>query len=109
VDFAAALARPSARSAPSRWSSAVSRSRPMASRAPPSTSISSSGGGCKASWWRSSSRRVLAMKNDPTRALQDLADVAELVRVAGADRERVRAQFVRHGLEDRWDELARAL
>lgn len=53
--------------------------------------------------------KVLAMKNDPTRAFQDLNDIRHLIRVAGADRGRVREQFVRHGLEERYRELEKTL
>ncbi len=53
--------------------------------------------------------KVLAMKNDPTRAFQDLNDIRHLIRVAGADPGRVREQFVRHGQEERYRELARTL
>ena len=49
--------------------------------------------------------KVLAMKNDPERRLQDLADVQRLLRLPGVDREEVRDQFTRHGLEEDWDEL----
>jgi hypothetical protein len=53
--------------------------------------------------------KVLAMKNDPARTFQELGDIRHLLVVAGADREEVRAQFARHGLEARFDELARTL
>jgi len=49
--------------------------------------------------------KVLAMKNDPTRTFQELADVRHLIVSAGADRAEVRAHFVRHGLEDSYREL----
>lgn len=53
--------------------------------------------------------KVLAMKNDPARIFQELGDVRHLIQAAGADRERVRAQFVRHGLEERYHELEATL
>lgn len=42
--------------------------------------------------------KVLAMKNDPARALQDLADLRFLIQLPGLDRESVRQSFERHGL-----------
>jgi len=53
--------------------------------------------------------KVLAMKNDPVRAFQELGDIRHLITVAGADREAVREQFVRHGLEERYRELEASL
>jgi hypothetical protein len=53
--------------------------------------------------------KVQAMKNDPTRALQDLADIHFLLTLPGVDREQVKAYFVRHGLEKRFDELEKTL
>ena len=53
--------------------------------------------------------KVLAMKNDPTRALQDLADIRFLLTLPGVDRKQVKAYFVRHGLEGRFDELETTL
>ena len=53
--------------------------------------------------------KVLAMKNDPARTFQELGDIRHLIAVAGADREAVREQFARHGLEARYRELERTL
>jgi hypothetical protein len=53
--------------------------------------------------------KVLAIKNDPSRTLQDLADVAYLLRTPGVDRDEVRGYFEQAGLRERWDELARTL
>lgn len=53
--------------------------------------------------------KVLAMKNDPARTFQELGDVRHLIQAAGADRERVREQFARHGLEERYRELEASL
>ena len=53
--------------------------------------------------------KVLAMKNDPDRTFQELGDIRHLVVEAGADREAVRQQFVRHGLEERYRELEASL
>lgn len=53
--------------------------------------------------------KILAMKNDPARTFQELGDIRHLIAVAGADREAVREQFARHGLEARYRELERTL
>jgi hypothetical protein len=53
--------------------------------------------------------KVLAIKNDPTRALQDLADIRFLLTLPGVDRQEVRSYFARHGLETRFDELEKTL
>ncbi len=52
--------------------------------------------------------KVLAMKNDPSRSLKELADIQLLMDVPEIDLQFVRAQFKRHGLEARFDELAEA-
>lgn len=49
--------------------------------------------------------KVVAMKNDPSRALQDLADIRFLMALENVDREEVRAQFEKHGLQERYREL----
>lgn len=53
--------------------------------------------------------KVLAMKSDPARTFQELDDIRHLITAAGADREAVRDQFVRHGLEERYRDLERIL
>ena len=53
--------------------------------------------------------KVQAMKNDPSRQLQDLADIGFLLRQPGVDRDEVRGYFETAGLREKWDELARAL
>ena len=53
--------------------------------------------------------KVLAMKNDPGRTFQELGDIRHLVVAAGADREEVRREFRRHGLENRYRELEATL
>lgn len=53
--------------------------------------------------------KVQAMKNDPTRRFQELNDVRSLVTTAGADREAVHEQFVRHDMEEAWRELEATL
>jgi len=53
--------------------------------------------------------KVLAMKNDPSRAFQELGDIRHLITAAGADRQEVRLQMIRHGLEERYRELEATL
>lgn len=53
--------------------------------------------------------KVQAMKNDPDRTLREMADLQFLLRLPGIDREEVRRQLGRHGLEERWRELERSL
>jgi hypothetical protein len=49
--------------------------------------------------------KVQAIKNDPERALQDLADVRFLLTLPGVDRYEIRDYFDRQGLGDRFDEI----
>jgi len=49
--------------------------------------------------------KVVAMKNDPTRTYQDMADIRFLLSLPDVDREEVRAQFEKHGLRERYCEL----
>jgi hypothetical protein len=51
--------------------------------------------------------KVVAMKNDPARTFQELADVRFLIGLPKVDRREVRSYFARHGLEERFDELER--
>ena len=51
--------------------------------------------------------KVQAMRDAPERGLQDLVDIAYLLKLAGVDRDEVRGYFVRAGLEERWHELTR--
>lgn len=53
--------------------------------------------------------KVLAMKNDPKRIFQEMADIRFLLTLPGVDRREVRSYFERHGLKDRIDELERTL
>jgi len=53
--------------------------------------------------------KVTAMKNDPTRLFQDLADIRFLLTVPGVDRRQIEDYFVRQGLKDRFDELEKTL
>ncbi len=50
--------------------------------------------------------KVQAMKNDPERSFQELADIRSLLALPGVDREEVRGYFRKHGLERRFDDLA---
>ena len=51
--------------------------------------------------------KVQAIKNDPTRALQDLADIQSLLTLSAVDEEQVRGYFLKHGLADRFEALQR--
>lgn len=53
--------------------------------------------------------KVLAMKNDPGRTFQEMADIRFLLTLSGVDRGEVRGYFERHGLKDRFDELESTL
>jgi hypothetical protein len=53
--------------------------------------------------------KVQAMRNDPSRLLQDLADVQYLLRLPGTDRSEVRGYFSRAQLGDWYDKLAATL
>lgn len=53
--------------------------------------------------------KVQAMRNDPSRALQDLADVLSLLRLPAVDLDEARGYFDRAGLQEEWDEVRRRL
>lgn len=53
--------------------------------------------------------KVQAMRNDPARLLQDLADVQYLLRLAGTDRTEVRGYFERAGLTEWYEKLETTL
>jgi hypothetical protein len=53
--------------------------------------------------------KVLAIKSDPSRTFQDLADIRFLASLPGVDHEEIRRQFERHGLLDRYRDLERFL
>ena len=53
--------------------------------------------------------KVQAMRNDPSRLLQDLADVQYLLRLAGTDRAEVGGYFRRAGLTEWYDKLVATL
>ncbi|HET9228261.1 MAG TPA: hypothetical protein VFR31_16410 [Thermoanaerobaculia bacterium] len=53
--------------------------------------------------------KILAMKNDPARTFQEMADIRFLLTVPGVDRYEIRDYFERQGFKDRFDELERTL
>lgn len=52
--------------------------------------------------------KVLAMKNDPTRTLKEMADLEFLLSIPGIDEDEVRAYFERNGLLERFLEIKKA-
>ena len=53
--------------------------------------------------------KVQAMKNDPSRAFQDMADIQELLRIPATDRQEVRGYFQRAGMTEEFDAICRRL
>ena len=53
--------------------------------------------------------KVLAMKNDPSRTFQEMADLRFLIALPGVDRREIHTYFTRHDFEDRFDELNKNL
>jgi hypothetical protein len=53
--------------------------------------------------------KVQAIKNDPRRALQDLADVRSLLLLPGIDQNQVEGYFERAGLREKLDEIRKTL
>lgn len=53
--------------------------------------------------------KVLAAKNDPTRRLQEMADVVALMRACSIDPITVRQYFARNNLLDAWEEIRDSL
>ncbi len=53
--------------------------------------------------------KVHAMKNDPGRSLQELADIRLLLLLPGVDRDEIRGYFAGAGLQNRFDEIERSL
>jgi len=53
--------------------------------------------------------KVLAMKNDPARTFQEMADIRFLLTLPLIDRHEVRTYFLRHGLEARLDDITKTL
>ena len=51
--------------------------------------------------------KVLAMKNNPSRMLQDLADIQFLLGLPGVDENEIRGYFEKHGLLAKFDEIKR--
>lgn len=51
--------------------------------------------------------KVQAMKNDPRRTLQEMADIQFLLRVPGVDEEEIRGYFERAGQLERYHEIKR--
>ena len=49
--------------------------------------------------------KVLAIKNNPSRAFQDMADIRFLLTLPGVDRQESRGYFERHGMGERFDEI----
>jgi len=50
--------------------------------------------------------KLFAMKNDPQRGLQDMADIQQLLRVTPVDRDEVRGYFEKYGQIDKYEQLA---
>ncbi len=50
--------------------------------------------------------KVHAMASDATRKAQELADLRFLLTLADIDREAVREQFIRRGMEEAWNDIA---
>jgi len=53
--------------------------------------------------------KVLAMKNDPSRTFQEMADLQFVLGLPGVDVAETRKHFERHGVLERFDELRRVL
>jgi len=53
--------------------------------------------------------KVLAMKNDPRRTFQEMADLQFILGLPGVDVAEIRNHFERHGLLERFDELRKIL
>lgn len=53
--------------------------------------------------------KVHAMKNDPGRALQEMADIRFLLQLEGVDENEIREYFEKAGLDERFDEIKRSI
>ncbi len=53
--------------------------------------------------------KIHAMKNDPDRTFQEMADILFLLRLPGIDREEIKGYFEKQSLPDRYHELLRLL
>jgi hypothetical protein len=51
--------------------------------------------------------KVLAMKNDPARRIQDMADIRFLLNLPGVDRNEAKHYFDLHGMSEQFDELTK--
>jgi hypothetical protein len=49
--------------------------------------------------------KIHAMKNDPSRTFQELADIQYLLRLPGVDELEIRGYFEKSGLLEKFDEL----
>ncbi len=53
--------------------------------------------------------KILAMKNDPSRTLQELADIQFLLGLPGIDEEEIHGYFKRHGIEEHYHAIRKYL
>lgn len=53
--------------------------------------------------------KVHAMKNDPGRALQEMADILFLIQLEGVDEDEIREYFESAGLREKFDEIKRSI
>jgi hypothetical protein len=53
--------------------------------------------------------KVHAMKNDPGRALQEMADMRFLLQLDGVDETEIRGYFEKAGLREKLDEIKRSI
>ena len=53
--------------------------------------------------------KIQAMKNDPERTYQEMADILFLMRLPGIDKTEIREYFKKQGLADKYDEIEKIL
>ena len=53
--------------------------------------------------------KILAMKNDPGRSLQEMADIRFLLQLPGIKEEEIREYFDKAGLREKYDEIKRSI
>ena len=53
--------------------------------------------------------KVHAMKNDPGRALQEMADIRFLLQLDDVDEDEIREYFEKAGLAEKFDEIKRSI
>ena len=53
--------------------------------------------------------KVHAMKNDPGRSLQEMADIRFLLQLPGIDGDEIRGYFEKAGLREKYDEIKRSI